>query len=111
MLYAARATPLLELLERLTDDPPVAAELWAETLAHSVLARRRFAGQTPDDAAIWLEAIAYRQLARLRFHGHVKTPSLRRLGLHAPTANRPIVTATFLAQLLPEHPNAARRAS
>ncbi|MDP1847879.1 MAG: hypothetical protein Q8K79_08810 [Solirubrobacteraceae bacterium] len=102
-LYAARATPLLELLERLTGDPRVAVELWAETLAHCVLARQRFRGQTPDDAAAWLEAIAYRQLARLRFHGHVEPVSLRRLGLDTPTAHCPVVAASFLAQLLPEH--------
>jgi hypothetical protein len=107
-LYAARAAPLLELLERLTDDSAVAAELWAETFALALLARRRFSGQTADDAAVWLEAIAYRRLARLRFHGHVEPVSLRRLGLEAPTVECPIVVTTFLAQLLPEHPIATR---
>jgi hypothetical protein len=99
-LCAARGTVLLELLERLTGDPRVAGELWAETLAYAIAVRRRFRGQTPEQAAAWLEAIAYRQLARLRFHGHVDAVSLRRLGIGLPSDDGADGVASFLAELL-----------
>jgi DNA-directed RNA polymerase specialized sigma24 family protein len=99
-LCAARAAALLELLERLTNDPRVAVELWAETLAHAAAVRRRYRGHTPEDASAWLETIAYRQLARLRFHGCVEPASLRRLGVGVPSDEGADVVASFLAELL-----------
>lgn len=85
-LYARLADDLLVFLTRRTADPQVALDLWAETFAQAVAARRRYRGRSDEEAAGWLYGIARRQLALYHRRGSIEQRAGRRLRLERPPA-------------------------
>lgn len=85
-LYARHREELLVFLARRTADPEVALDLWSETFARAVAARRRYRGTTDEAAAGWLYAIARKQIAGYYRRGVTEGRAMKRLGLERPAA-------------------------
>ncbi|HEY3758371.1 MAG TPA: RNA polymerase sigma factor [Solirubrobacteraceae bacterium] len=83
-LYERHRDQLLLFLVRRTADPEVALDLWAETFAQALTARRRYHGATDEEAAAWLFAIARRQLSRFYRRGSAERRAMQRLGIERP---------------------------
>jgi RNA polymerase sigma factor (sigma-70 family) len=87
-LYARHRDELLLFLVRRTADPEVALDLWAETFAQALTARRRYRGTTDEEAAAWLFSIARRQLSRFYRRGSAERRAMQRLGIERPVLDR-----------------------
>jgi RNA polymerase sigma-70 factor (ECF subfamily) len=83
-LYERHRRPLLLFFVRRTADTELALDLWAETFAQAVVARRRFRGATEAERAGWLYAIARRQLALYYRRGRAERRALERLNIERP---------------------------
>jgi RNA polymerase sigma factor (sigma-70 family) len=84
VLYARHREELLLFLVRRTADTEVALDLWAETFAQALLARRRYRGHSDEQAAAWLFTIARRALAHYYRRGRAERKAMVRLGLERP---------------------------
>jgi RNA polymerase sigma factor (sigma-70 family) len=102
-LYQRHSKALLVFLVRRTADPDVGRDIWAETFAQAVAARRDFRGTTDAEAVGWLYAIARNQLSRYYRKGLVEQRMVQRLGLQppelAPEVERELVRSAALADL------------
>ena len=83
-LYARHCDTLLLFLVRRTADPEVALDLWGETFAQALTARRRYRGATDEEAGAWLFAIARRQLSHFYRRGRAERKAMQRLGIERP---------------------------
>jgi RNA polymerase sigma factor (sigma-70 family) len=83
-LYARHCDALLLFLVRRTADPEVALDLWGETFAQALAARRRYRGTTDEEAGAWLFAIARRQLSRFYRRGSAERRAMQRLRIERP---------------------------
>lgn len=83
-LYDRWAEPLLGFFARRVDQPEVAADLLAETLAVMFEMRTRFR-DTGQSGAAWLFTIAGRQLSRYRRRAIVELRAVERLGMVVPS--------------------------
>src|SRR3954453_33626 len=86
-LYRRHREALLLFFVRRTTDVEVALDLWAETFAQAVAARRRYRGRSEDQAAAWLYGIARRQLSMYYRRGRAERRALDRLRIERPPSN------------------------
>jgi RNA polymerase sigma factor (sigma-70 family) len=86
-LYARHCDELLLFLVRRTNDAEVALDIWGETFAQALTARRRYRGSTHEEAAAWLFSIARRQLARYYRRGSAEGRAMQRLRIERPQLN------------------------
>src|SRR3954451_14207562 len=93
VLYRRHREALLLFFVRRTTDVEVALDLWAETFAQAVAARRRYRGRSEDQAAAWLYGIARRQLSMYYRRGRAERRALDRLQIERPPADRPTEAA------------------
>jgi RNA polymerase sigma factor (sigma-70 family) len=84
VLYERHREALLLFFVRRTTDVEVALDLWAETFAQAVAARRRYRGRSDGQAAAWLYGIARRQLALYYRRGRAERRALDRLRIERP---------------------------
>lgn len=92
-LYARHRDELLRWFARRTADAETALDLWAETFAQAVAARRRCRATTDEQRAAWLWSIAQRQLARYLRRGYAEQRAVRRIGLERPPVDPPLLAA------------------
>jgi RNA polymerase sigma factor (sigma-70 family) len=86
-LYRRHREGLLLFFVRRTTDVELALDLWAETFAQALAARRRYRGRNEDQEAAWLYGIARRQLALYYRRGHAERRALDRLRIERPPPN------------------------